>query len=108
MQLVDVLGWIALVITIVYTGLGMPMQILKNYRKHSAEGLSLLMTTLMFLTFSSWVVYAAVKPDWYLIGPNFLGAVCSLIILVQFWRYRNREGEKTLEVAHRPGPSPKP
>jgi uncharacterized protein with PQ loop repeat len=94
MQLIDVLGWIALVITVLYTGLGMPVQIRKNHRKQSVEGLSLVMTALMFATFTSWVVYAAIKPDWYLIGPNSMGAVCSLIVLVQFWLYRNGEGNK--------------
>ncbi len=30
MEVVDILGWIALIITLIYTGLGLPAQIRKN------------------------------------------------------------------------------
>ncbi len=49
------------------------------------------MTVLLFLTFSTWVAYGLVKPDWYIVVPNLTGAVCALIILWQFWKYGTRE-----------------
>ena len=66
MEVVDILGWIALMITLIYTGLGLPAQIRKNLISRSTGGLSLFMTVLLFLTFSPWVAYGLVKPDWYI------------------------------------------
>ncbi len=91
MHLIDIVGWTAAVITLVYTALGLPMQIRKNSVNKSTKGLSLFMTALMFLTFSSWVVYAILKRDWYILAPNFVGAVGVFVILVQFWLYRVRD-----------------
>ena len=91
MEVVDILGWIALIITLIYTGLGLPAQIRKNLLTRSTGGLSLFMTVLLFLTFSTWVAYGLVKPDWYIVVPNLTGAVCALVILWQFWRYGTSE-----------------
>jgi uncharacterized protein with PQ loop repeat len=81
-------GWMALAITVVYTCLGLPAQITENRRKQSVEGLSLCMTVLLTLTFSSWVLYGVLKSDWYIVVSNFPGVVCAAIMLVQFRRYR--------------------
>ena len=90
MDPIDIMGWIATVITITYTGYGLPVQIYKNHKAHSTEGLSLSMVIMMFMTFLSWVVYAAMKspPDRYIMVCNFIGSVGALFILVQFWLYR--------------------
>lgn len=90
MSIVDIWGWIALVITVIYTCFGLPVQIYKNFKSKSTEGLSLFLMIMLLFTFSSWVVYATVKQpkDWYVIASNFPGAVCVLIILTQFVLYR--------------------
>ena len=90
MEPVDIIGWIATIITIAYTGYGLPVQFYKNYRSKSTEGLSLSMIVMMFLTFLSWVVYAAMKtpPDPYIMTCNALGAVGAFSLLMQFWFYR--------------------
>ncbi len=90
MEVVDILGWIALIITLIYTGLGLPVQIRQNLIRRSTGGLSLFMTVLLCLTFSSWVAYGLVKTDWYIIIPNLTGAVCAFVILWQFWKYGTR------------------
>jgi uncharacterized protein with PQ loop repeat len=87
MKTSDVLGWAALSITLVYTGLGLPVQIYENRLSASTGGLSLFMTVLLFSTFSSWVVYGASRRDWYVLLPNLVGACCSLVLLGQFWMY---------------------
>jgi len=90
MPLLRIIGWSAAVITLIYTALGLPMQIRKNSVNKSTSGLSLFMTLLMFLTFSSWVFYALLKSDWYILVPNSVGGVGAMILLVQFWLYRGR------------------
>ena len=91
MEVVDIVGLLALIITIIYTGFGLPVQIHKNYKAKSTKGLSLSMMILLFLTFSTWVVYGIVKMpmDWYIIISNSIGAVSGMIIISQFWAYRS-------------------
>ena len=95
-KLADVVGLVAFLITVIYTCLGMPVQIRKIYRAKSTGGLSLVTMLLMFSTFSSWVVYGLVKTeiDWYIVGSNFPGAVGVLVILGQFWFYRKTAPRK--------------
>jgi uncharacterized protein with PQ loop repeat len=90
MDPVDIIGWIATIVTIAYTSYGLPVQFYKNYKKKSTEGLSPSMIVMMFLTFLSWVIYAAMKspPDFYIMVCNFIGAVWAFIILIQIWIYR--------------------
>ena len=91
MQMIDLVGWIASVVTLTYTAFGLPVQIRKNWAKKSTEGLSLFMTIMLFGTFTSWVVYSALKLDWYILIPNSVGAVGALVILGQFAAYRDRK-----------------
>ncbi len=90
MQLVNIMGFIAASVTVIYSGFGLPVQFIRNYKQKSTKGLSLLMMSVMFISFSCWVVYASVEPqpDWYIIVPNSLGAIGSLLILFQFAIYR--------------------
>ncbi|HET6347153.1 MAG TPA: SemiSWEET family transporter [Myxococcota bacterium] len=92
MSLVDTIGTIALVITVIYTCFGLPVQIRKNYQDKSVAGLSLFLMIMLLFTFSSWVAYGWVKEqkDWYVIASNAPGALCVAIILVQFKLYRGR------------------
>jgi uncharacterized protein with PQ loop repeat len=90
MDPVDVMGWIATIVTITYTSYGLPVQFYKNYKKKSTEGLSLSMIIMMFMTFLSWVICAAMKspPDYYIMVCNSIGAVGVFFIMIQFWMYR--------------------
>ncbi len=86
-EVIEILGWIASIITVVYTAFGLPAQILKNFKAGSAEGLSLFLFTFLFLTFTSWVVYGIAKPDWFIVVPNGLGAICAIVLVCQIIYY---------------------
>jgi len=92
MQSEQIVGWLAFGVTLIYTVLGLPLQIQKNRRNRSTAGLSLFMSVLLLCTFSVWVVYGMVKHphDWYIVASNFPGALCVSVLLYQFWKYRNR------------------
>ncbi len=92
MEIVDIVGLIALIVTIIYTGYGLPVQIYKNYQAKSTKGLSLSMMILLMLTLTTWVVYGSVNMpmDWYIIISNSIGMISVLIIIIQFWIYRTR------------------
>ncbi len=82
-------GITASIIPVIYTGLGMPVQIFKNYTAKSTSGLSLSMMILLFMTLVSWVVYGILKNDWYIIIPNFIGSLSVTVIFIQFRIYRS-------------------
>ncbi|MDB5194139.1 MAG: hypothetical protein JWN50_153 [Parcubacteria group bacterium] len=86
---VEVIGTIATIITLLYTVLGLPAQIRKNKQRGSVEGISLFMCIMLLLTFSSWVVYAVFKKDYYILISNLPGAICALVILFQLRLYKN-------------------
>ena len=87
MPTIEVLGWIAFLITLVFTCVGLPVQIYRNHATKSV-GFAIPMIFLQLLTFSSWVIYGLSKNDWYIVGSNFPGAIGILIILCQCWIYR--------------------
>lgn len=92
LQIVNLVGFLAFLITVTYTCLGLPVQIYKNHQSKSISGLSLTAVILLFFTFTSWVAYGWVKPekDWFVIGSNFPGILCTVVILYQFMLYRKR------------------
>ncbi len=87
-----VLGWIAFAVTIVYTALGLPVQIRRNAVNRSMTGLSLFMTSALLCTFSSWVAYGLVKNprDWYIVASNLPGVIGAAALMFQFWKYRKK------------------
>lgn len=89
MPVAEIIGWAAVAITLAYTLLGLPMQILKNHRTQSTGGLSLLMIGLLFVTFIMWVAYGVARNDIIIIIPNTVGTLCVSVLLAQFWRYRD-------------------
>jgi len=89
-MLTTYLGYSALAMSLVIILCGYPVQIVKNYRRKSCEGLSLLLMATVFLAYSVWSAYACVKPDWFLVWSQIPGAFLTLIILIQFAVYRNQ------------------
>ena len=91
MEITDIVGTVALIVTLSHTGVGLPMQIYKNFQVKSTEGLSLSMMVLLFVTCCSWLLYGFVKHpmDWYIILSNLIGLLSVSIVLVQFWIYRS-------------------
>jgi uncharacterized protein with PQ loop repeat len=93
----DSLGWAALVITIIYTCVGLPSQIRRNHLTKSTTGLSWFMVAMLTCTFAVWLAYGlTVSPrNWYIIGANTPGAAFALVMLVQFRIYRRRPAGQT-------------
>ena len=89
MSTVDIVGWAATIITVVYTMFGIPVQIKSNYQRKSTEGLSLFLFSFLFLTFLSWVIYGVLKSDYFIVVPNGLGAFFAAIILIQIFQYKD-------------------
>ena len=93
MTTVDYVGLAATIITTIYTCFGMPVQIYKSVRRRSMGSLSLVNTVMQLLTFTSWVLYAAIKTpmDYYVIVSNAPGTICTAIIISLFAVYGREE-----------------
>ena len=92
METADIVGSIAFLVTVIYTCLGLPIQVRRNYLNKSTAGISLFMMVMLFFAFSSWVAYGWIKSphDWYIIGSNVPGVCWVSVILCQFWIYRSQ------------------
>jgi uncharacterized protein with PQ loop repeat len=82
-EISDIAVLAALVITVVYTVLGLPMQILRNYKTKSAAGLSLFLMIIPTVSFVIWAAYGFVKAPvgWYLFIANLPGVLFGSRIL---------------------------
>jgi uncharacterized protein with PQ loop repeat len=86
----SVVGWWALIVTVLYSICGMPAQIWNNFKNRHTVRPSLLFGVSIAATFSSWVWYGYVKADPYVFGSNCPGAICALVLLLQALFYRPR------------------
>jgi uncharacterized protein with PQ loop repeat len=78
------LGLLAMLITLVYTGTSLPVQIYTVWITQNTQSLSLFMLIMMTTTFASWTLYAVVgeKVNWHIFIPNFIGGLCALVLLI--------------------------
>ncbi|MBC7981616.1 hypothetical protein H7X65_00905 [Candidatus Parcubacteria bacterium] len=77
------IGFTAMIITCIYTGLSMPQQIYQVWKSHDTSGLSLFMLAMMLFTFLCWSTYGSLKEkNWNILIPNSLGALFSLILII--------------------------
>lgn len=84
----NTVGLVASIVTVIYTGIGLPDQIRKIALKQSTEGLSLPMNVLVLFAFSIWAWYGVLDRNWYIILPNSLGTLGTIVILGQFYYFR--------------------
>ncbi len=88
MSLIGILATIASLTIVV---LGLPAQIVKNYRRKSCDGLAPSLVYSAFCTYTLWSLYGWTKPDWFLVVAQTPGFAISSILLVQLFLYRKRE-----------------
>lgn len=84
----EYLGFTAMIISVLASSIGLPMQIIKNYRRKDCEGLSLGLVIMTFLAYSIWSAYGFSKPDWFLAYSQLPGSALCFVILIQFYCYR--------------------
>jgi uncharacterized protein with PQ loop repeat len=88
--LVQVVGGITLVLTILIKVVGFPDQIRQNYRRKSTEGVSSRLYLLSFLTYLFWTLHGILQKDIVVVLGQSLGVLTSGIILYQIVAYRRR------------------
>jgi uncharacterized protein with PQ loop repeat len=89
-QLLDTgfLGLGVIISSLILFAIGLPVQIYKNFRRKSVEGLSLPLFLLYFSAYVVWLWYGLRIGELPIIIPNTLAAPLALILLSQFIIYR--------------------
>jgi len=90
MDLTELVGRVAFIVTVLFASFGMMAQVLKNYKAKSTSGLSVITFLMQFLCFMLWSMYGYLKEDFNLIGANIPGCIFVSLILIQFFLYRNK------------------
>lgn len=90
----SILGTIAVITSLVFMAMGLPIQIFKIYRAKTTDDVPLFtQCTLLLATTTAWCVYALSIENWYILISNAPGVVFASIILLQFWLYHHRKPE---------------
>ena len=85
---------IASIITMLFIMIGLPSQIIKNYRTKSTKGLSVLFFIMSFLTWCSWSAFGYLANSIFMAVAQGLGAIMTFIIMMQFIIYKKNPGPK--------------
>lgn len=88
----SVLGLLAVAASLTIVLLGLPAQLLRNYRRKSTEGIDTKLVFSMMASYTTWTLYGLEKGDPYILAGSALGCLLSLVFVVQFFRYRKKKG----------------
>ncbi len=82
-----IFGVLTLIFSILLVFIALPSQIRKNKRDRKS-GLTFWMVVIPLCMFSMRASYAVTIKAWYLVTPDFIGALLWVVILVQYFIYR--------------------
>lgn len=88
--MIEIVGIIAAVVTLALVGIGITLQVGKNFQNKSTRGISFPFFVLSFMTWGAWSVYGWLLGDTLMGVAQGIGALMTLIILFQFFLYRER------------------
>lgn len=91
MSVTGTLGTLATIASLAIAFLGLPAQIIMNYRHKSCQGIASPLIYSACLTYTLWAIYGWVKPDWFLFVADAPGCVLAFILLFQLFHYRKKE-----------------
>lgn len=96
MDLEIILGFIATTTGITVASVGLPIQLLKNYKRKSVEGLSLVFWVLAYINGWCWLSYASLKvhPDFFMIIANIPGLFFLTVLFLQFYIYTRKRQQQ--------------
>ena len=89
----SVIGVLATIASLMIVVLGLPAQIIQNYRRKSCDGLAPSLIYAACCTYTLWSVYGWTKPDWFLAISQTPGCVLAFVLLVQLIIYRKKGGK---------------
>ena len=82
------LGAVTLSLSLTFTFVGLPAQILKIWETRNVKGVSFLVFALMAIQSVSWMFYGIQKKDWVVMVANIFGIFFSLVIIAEYVAFR--------------------
>src|SRR5580692_3817224 len=102
MDIVSAVTLLCLALSIGVKVVGMPDQILSNYRRKSTTGLSGWFIVSTLISYVLWVVHGLQVHDEALVIGQGLGAVVTIVIVVQMIQYRQTSGSQKSRRTFKP------
>lgn len=93
-ELRQLAGTLTLIFAAAMVLIGLPSQIIRNYKK-GENGMSMLMVILPLMVYLSRSTYSFTINAWYIYIPDSLAIIFSLIILFQAFHYRKNRKKKS-------------
>ena len=89
----SVIGILATIASLTIIVLGLPAQIVKNYRRKNCDGIAPPLIYSACCTYTLWSVYGWTKPDWFLVISQTPGCVLAFVLLFQLLVYGKKGGK---------------
>lgn len=70
--------------------IGLPVQIYRNYKRKSVEGISKPLFLLYFAAYIIWLSYGTRIGELPIIIPNSVATATGVVLMWQFWIYRKK------------------
>lgn len=86
--MIKTLGVMTMALNIIMVCVGVPAQIIKNHREKKC-GNPLVLMILIFAVYSTRSIYTAAIGIWYILIPDVLGTIFSIVIIFQAYHYRS-------------------
>lgn len=92
--MLNTVGFLAMLASLTIVLLGLPAQIVNNYRRKSCEGMDQRLIYSVSITYLLWGIYGAMKPDWFLFASQIPGFALCVVLIYQLFRYKKQEGRR--------------
>ncbi len=79
-------GTLTLIFGVLMSSIGLPIQVIKHHKEKSCSW-SLLLIFLAIGVYSCRIVYSFLIKSWYIIIPDSIGLVFSIMIAFQYFYY---------------------
>lgn len=89
--LIGVIGTATTIVAVLVKFVGLPDQVVKNYKRKSTEGLSVPFFLLGLLSYALWTFYGILKGDKVVALGQGAGVLTMGIIAYQIWLYRKKK-----------------
>ena len=89
--LIGIIGAATTTVAILVKFVGLPDQVIKNYKRKSTEGLSVPFFLFGLLSYVLWTFYGILKGDLVVALGQGAGVLTMGIIAYQIWLYRKRK-----------------
>ncbi len=87
-----IIGILAMCSSLTITFIGLPRQIISNYRIKRCNGIVPTLIYTLFINYFLWCLYGWTRPDYFLALSQTPGCILGFVIMFQHFYYKKRKG----------------